>query len=136
MAATGVVVGWFLVLLLVTGGLGGETFFGATAAAAAGGTGLGLAILAGLPTCAFRSTLACGGVTAEGPTEIGIAWAGVVAMAPPPTCTCCGLAWTFNCCLAFFNLAFAISCFLSDRISLMKNSFRRDLPMGVSASNV
>ena len=48
--ATGVVIGWFLVLLLVTGGLGGETFFGATAVAAAGGTGLGLAILAGLPT--------------------------------------------------------------------------------------
>ena len=84
MAATGVVVGWFLVLLLVTGGLGGETFFGATAAAAAGGTGLGLAILASLPTCAFRGTLACGGVTAEGPAGVGIAWAGVVAMAPPP----------------------------------------------------
>ena len=65
-AATGVGVGWFLVLLLVTGGLGGETFLGATAAAAAGGMGLGLAILAGLPTCAFRGTLACGGVTAGG----------------------------------------------------------------------
>ena len=75
MAATGVVVGWFLVLLLVMGGLGGETFFGATAAAAAGGTGLGLAILAGLPTCTFRGTLACGGVTAEGPAGVGIAWA-------------------------------------------------------------
>ena len=83
MAATGVVVGWFLVLLLVTGGLGGETFFGATAAAAAGGTVLGLAILAGLPTCTFCDTLACGGVTAEGPAGVGIAWARVVAMAPP-----------------------------------------------------
>ena len=38
-AAIGVGVGWFLVLLLVTGGFGGETFLGATAAAAAGGTG-------------------------------------------------------------------------------------------------
>ena len=38
-AATGVGVGWFLVLLLVTGGLGGEAFLGATAAAAAGGAG-------------------------------------------------------------------------------------------------
>ena len=65
--ATGVGVGWFLDLLLVTGGLGGKAFFGATAAAAAGGTGLGLAILAGLPTCAFRGTLVCGGVTAGGP---------------------------------------------------------------------
>ena len=60
-------IGLFLVLLLVTGGLGGETFFGATAAAAAGGTGLGLAILAGLPTCAFRGTLACGGCDCRGP---------------------------------------------------------------------
>ena len=83
-ATTGVGAGWFLVLLLVTGGLGGETFFGAAAAVAAGGTGLGLAILAGLPTCAFRGTLACGGVTAEGPAGVGIAWAGVVAMASPP----------------------------------------------------
>ena len=100
-AATGVVVGWFLVLPLVTGGLGGETFFGATAVTATGGTGLGLAILAGLPTCAFHGTLACGGVTAGGPAGVVIALAGVVAVAPPPTCTCCGLAWTFNCCLAF-----------------------------------
>ena len=83
-AATGVVVGWFLVLLLVTGGLGGEIFFGAATAVAAGGTGLGLAILAGLPTCAFCGTLACGGVTAEGPAGVGIVWAGVVAMASPP----------------------------------------------------
>ena len=66
-AATGVDVGWFLVLLLVTGGLGGAAFFGAPAAAAAGDTGLGLAVLTGLPTCAFRGTLACGGVTAGGP---------------------------------------------------------------------
>ena len=72
-AATGVVVGWFLVLLLVTGSLGGETFLGATAAAAAGDTGLGLAILAGLPTCAFHGTLACGGVTAGGPAGAVIA---------------------------------------------------------------
>ena len=43
------------------------------AAAATGGTGLGLAILAGLPTCAFRGTLACGGVTGEGPAGAGIA---------------------------------------------------------------
>ena len=72
-AATGVGIGWFLVLLLVTGGLGGETFFGATAVTAAGGRGLGLAILVGLPTCAFHGTLACGGVTAEGPAGAGIA---------------------------------------------------------------
>ena len=71
-AATGVGVGWFLVLLLVTGGLGGEAFFGATAAAAAGDMGLGLAILTGLPTCAFRGTLACGGVTAGGPAGVAI----------------------------------------------------------------
>ena len=32
-------IGLFLVLLLVTGGLGGEAFLGATAAAAAGDTG-------------------------------------------------------------------------------------------------
>ena len=91
-AATGVVVGWFLVLLLVTGGLGGETFLGATAATAAGGIGLGLAILAGLPTCAFRGTLACGGVTAGGPAGMAVAWAGAVTGALPPACTCCGLA--------------------------------------------
>ena len=109
-------------------------FLGAAAAAAAGGTALGFGILAGLPTCALRGTVACGGVTAGGPVGATIGCAGVVAMAPPPTCTCCRLAWTFNCCLAFFNLAFVISCFLSDRISLLKNSFRRDLPMGVSAS--
>ena len=72
-AATSVGVGWFLVLLLVTGGLGGETFLGATAAGAAGGTGLGLAILAGLPTCAFRGTLACGGVISGGPAGAAIA---------------------------------------------------------------
>ena len=91
-AATGVVVGWFLVLLLVTGGLGGETFLGATAAvaAAAGGIGLGLAILAGLPTCAFRGTLACGGVTARGPAGMAVAWAGTVTGALPP---CLHLLW-------------------------------------------
>ena len=50
-----------------------RTFLGATAAAATGGTGLGLAILAGLPTCAFRGTLACGGVTAGGPAGAVIA---------------------------------------------------------------
>ena len=66
-AATGVGVDWFLVLLLVRGGLGGEAFLGAAAATAAGGTGLGLATLTGLPTCAFHGTLACGGVTAGGP---------------------------------------------------------------------
>ena len=53
------------------GGLGGETFFGATATA--GGMGLGLAILAGLPTCPFHGTLACGGVAGEGPAGAGIA---------------------------------------------------------------
>ena len=67
-AATGVGVGWFLVLPLVTGGLGGVAFFGAGAAAVADGEGLGLATLAGLSTCAFHGTLACGGVTAGGPT--------------------------------------------------------------------
>ena len=81
--ATGVVVGWFLVLLLVTGGLGGETFLGAIAVATTGGAGLGLAILAGLPTCAFRGALACGGVTAGGPAGADVACAGVVAVAPP-----------------------------------------------------
>ena len=72
-AVTGVGVGWFLVLLLVTGGLGGVVFFGAVAAAAAGGTGLGLATLAGLPTCAFHGTLACGGVTAGVPVVAAVA---------------------------------------------------------------
>ena len=72
-AAIGVGVGWFLVLLLVTGGLGGKTFFGATAATAADGMGLGLAILAGLPTCTFCGTLACGGVTGGGPAGAVIA---------------------------------------------------------------
>ena len=66
-AATGVGAGWFLVLLLVAGGLGGVAF-GAAAAAVADGEGLGLATLTGLPTCAFHGTLACGGVTAGGPT--------------------------------------------------------------------
>ena len=87
-AATGVGVGWFLVLLLVTGGLGGGFFLGATMAAALGGPALGFGILAGLPTCAFHGTAACGGVTAVGPAGATIAWAGVVAVAPPPTCTC------------------------------------------------
>ena len=72
-AATGVGAGGFLVLLLVTGGLGGETFLGATAAVAAGSTGLGLAILASLPTYAFHGTLACGSVTAGGPASATIA---------------------------------------------------------------
>ena len=72
-AATGVGIGWFLVLLLVTGGLGGVAFFGAAAAAATGGMGLGLGILAGLPTCAFYRTLACGGVTAGGPAGAVVA---------------------------------------------------------------
>ena len=45
-----------------TGGLGGVAFFGAAAAATADGEGLGLATLADL------CTLACGGVTAGGPT--------------------------------------------------------------------
>ena len=67
-AATGVGVGWFFILLLVTGGFGGVAFFGAAAAAVVDGEGLGLATLAGLPTCAFRGTLACGGVAAGGPT--------------------------------------------------------------------
>ena len=71
-AATGVGVGWFLVLPLVMGGLGGEAFFGTTAAAAAGDTGLGLAVLTGLPTCAFHGTLACGGVTAGSPAGAAI----------------------------------------------------------------
>ena len=72
-AATGVGVGWFLILLLATGGLGGGFFLGATAAAAAGGTALGFGILAGLPTCSFRGTVACGGVTAGGPAGATIA---------------------------------------------------------------
>ena len=68
-AATGVGAGWFLVLLLVTGGLGWVGFFGAAAAAMADGEGLGFATLDGLPTCAFRGALAYGGVTAGGPTD-------------------------------------------------------------------
>ena len=135
-AATEVGAGGFLVLLLVTGGFGGVTFFGAIAASAAGGVGLGLTTLASLPTCAFHGTFACGGVTVGDPAGIAVAWAGVAIGAIPPACTCCGLIWTFNCCLAFFNLDFAISCFLSDCINLLKNSFKRDLPMGVSVSNV
>ena len=71
-AATGVDVGGFLVLLLVTGDFGGVTFFGAIAAAAAGGVGLGLATLAGLPTCAFHRTLAWGGVTVGDPTGVTV----------------------------------------------------------------
>ena len=73
MAATGVGVGWFLVLPLVTGGLGGVAFLGTRAAAVADDEGLGLATLAGLPTCAFRGTLACGGVTAGDPTDAAAA---------------------------------------------------------------
>ena len=57
-AATEVGAGGFLVLLLVTGGFDGVAFFDAIAATAAGGVGLSLATLAGLPTCAFRGTLA------------------------------------------------------------------------------
>ena len=91
-AATEVVTGRFLVLLLVTGGFGGVTFFGAVAATAAGGAGLGLATLAGLPTCAFRGTLACGGVIAGDPAGMAVAWAGAVTGALPPACICCGLA--------------------------------------------
>ena len=82
-AATKVGTGGFLVLLLVTGGFGGVTFFGAVAATAAGGVGLGLATLAGLPTCAFLGTLACGGVTAGDPAGMAVAWAGAVTGAPP-----------------------------------------------------
>ena len=91
-AATEVVTGRFLVLLLVTGGFGGVTFFGAIAATAAGGAGLGLATLAGLPTCAFHGTLACGGVIAGDPAGMAVAWAGAVTGALPPACICCGLA--------------------------------------------
>ena len=75
--------GRFPVLLLVTGGFGGVTFFGAVAATTAGGTGLGLAALAGLPTCAFRGTLACGGVIAGDPAGMAVVWAGAVTGAPP-----------------------------------------------------
>ena len=59
--------GLFLTLPLATGGLGGGFFLGTAAAAAAGGTTIGFGILAGLPTCAFHGTVACGGVTAGGP---------------------------------------------------------------------
>ena len=72
-AATGVGVGWFLTLPLVTGGLGGGFFLGATVAAAVGGPALGFGILAGLPTCAFHGTVACGGVIAVGPAGATIA---------------------------------------------------------------
>ena len=61
-----------MTLPLITGGLGGGFFLGAAAAAAAGGTALGFRILAGLPTCAFRRTVACGGVTAGGPAGAAI----------------------------------------------------------------
>ena len=88
-AATEVGTGGFLVLFLVTGGFGGVTLFGAVAATAVGGVGLGLATLAGLPTCAFRGTLACGGVTAGDPAGMTVAWAGAVTGAPP----CLHLLW-------------------------------------------
>ena len=83
-AATEVGTGGFLVLLLVTGGFGGVIFFGAIAATAVGGVGLGLATLAGLPTCAFHGTLACGGVTAGDPAGMTVAWAGAATGALPP----------------------------------------------------
>ena len=91
-AATEVVTGRFLVLLLVTGGFSGVAFFDAVAATIAGGRGLGLATLAGLPTCAFHGTLACGGVTAGDPAGMAVAWAGAVTGALSPACVCCGLA--------------------------------------------
>ena len=72
-AATEVDTGGFLVLLLVTGGFGGVIFFGAVATATAVGVGLGLTTLAGLPTCAFHGTLACGGVTVGDPEGIAVA---------------------------------------------------------------
>ena len=71
-------------MLLVTGGFGGVTFFGAVAATATGGAGLGLATLAGLPTCAFRGTLAWGGVTVGDPAGVTVVWAGVATGALPP----------------------------------------------------
>ena len=72
-ATTDVGVGWFLILLLATGGLGGGFFLGATGAASTGGMALGFGILAGLPTYTFRGTVACGGVTAGGPAGATIA---------------------------------------------------------------
>ena len=89
-AVTEVVTGKFLVLLLVTGGFGEVTFFGAVAATAVGGAGLGLATLAGLPTCAFRGTLACGGVIAGDPAGMAVVWAGAVTECTPP---CLHLLW-------------------------------------------
>ena len=74
--ATEVGGGEFLVLLLVTGGFGRVTFFGAVAATATGGMGLGLTALAGLPTCALRGTFVCGGVTVGDPAGIAVAWQG------------------------------------------------------------
>ena len=68
------------------------TFFGAVAATAAGGVGLGLATFAGLPTCAFRGTLAYGGVIAGDPAGMAVVWAGAVTGALPPACICGGLA--------------------------------------------
>ena len=110
--------GWFHILLLVTGGFGRVVFFGPTAVV--DDEGLGLATFAGLPTCTFHGTFAGGGVTTGGTTGVDAACVGGVARVPPPTCTCGTLVWVFSCCLAFFNFAFAISCFLSDHISLLK----------------
>ena len=55
-------------------------------AAVAGWASLGLAILGGLPTCAFRGTLAGGGVTAGGVTGVGVTCAGGTAGMAPPVC--------------------------------------------------
>ena len=88
----------------------------------------------GLPTCAFLGTFASGGVTAGGPEGEGIGFVGVVRTAPHPVWFV--FARVFNCCLTFFSLALAISCFLSDRNNFLKNSFNKDLIIGVSASKV
>ena len=73
--------GWFLVLLLVTGGFGGVVFLGP--ATVARGVGLGLATLASLPTCALHGTFAGGGVTAGGAVGVDTTCAGGVVGTPP-----------------------------------------------------
>ena len=59
-------------------------FFGP--AAVAGWASLGLATLGGLPSCAFRGTLAGRGVTAGDVTGVGVTCAGGTAGMPPAVC--------------------------------------------------
>ena len=99
--ATVLVAPGLFVWLLVTGGFGGEGFFGP--GTGAWGGALGLVTLVGLPTCALLGTLAGGGVTTGVPTGIGFGFAGGVGV-PPPACPV--PTGAFNCCFTFFNFCF------------------------------